>query len=644
MKRWLSGLLISSFLTVTVYTLAEPIPTEVWAKEDVLDVEISRNASHISILRAGDGGNSSATIEVYKVGEGGVNSLELLRRVDSEPMEITGYAWLSDKIFIMTLVQQVRDKIDGFNQGVYEYKFALVDVESGEMNAFDARETGLTHLLPKEPNKVIISTLEKDRRVPQYYELDLETGDKRLVLRGNMGRRSVVFNADGEPKFSFGLDRTTKESVNYYRPTKESGWTEIHRQHLDAFDSFAVLGMDHEYPGNAFVLAHNGRDKAAVWSFNLETKEYGELLYARNDRDVAGAVYHSNRWTNPDEIVGFSTLKKDREIVFLNGEEEALYGSLKELIPAAHSLSVTSRSEEGDSMIVYNSGPREPPTYYWYHKGKFKVIGSNYPELPTKDLADVDLINYKTRDGMTIPAYVTVPQGEGPFPLVVLPHGGPFVREYISFDLWSQMLANHGYLVIQPQYRGSRGLGLQHYKSAFEDGGEAGFAMQDDLDDGALALVKKGLADKDRIAMFGWSYGGYTSLVAAMRNPQIYQCTMAGAAVSDPIMQVNYYRDDTFGAQRAEQLTTWGDAFSPIREIEKINVPMLVIHGELDQRVPVDHSRKLAKRIRDNEHLFKYVEIEGIDHFSNTMKRDHREQLYAEMIGFLQNDCGPDGL
>ena len=647
MKRSIPALLVLGFLATTFCLPANAaIPVEVWAKEEILNVELSRNASYISIMRAGDSGDSGAVIEVYSVGDGGVDSLELVRRIDAEPMDITGMGWIGDKHFIMNLRQQVRHKIDGFNQGVYEFKYAIVNVDTGNMNSFEARDAALAHVLPKNPNKVIISYAEQDRRGLQYYEIDLEKDGKRLVIRGNLARRSVRFDGDGNPRFSSGFDSNSRESVSYYRAPGKSGWEEIHRSHIDDFETFGVLGMDPDpqYAGHAFVLAHNGQDKAAIWSFKLDTKEFVEPIYARKDRDVAGARYHSNGWVNPDLVVGFVTLRKTPEVFFLDGKEEALYKQLQQLIPNAYSFAISSRSEEGDSLIIRNTGPREPTTYYWFHKGKFSVVGSRQPELPSKALADVELITYKARDGMEIPAYVTIPQGKGPFPLVVLPHGGPYVREYISFHPWSQMLANHGYLVIQPQYRGSQGLGLSHYKAAFEEKSEAGYAMQDDLDDGAMALVEKGLADKDRIAMFGWSYGGYTSLVAAMRKPQIYQCTIAGAAVSDPIMQVNYYRDRMFGAQREEQLTTWAGAFSPVKELENINVPMLVIHGEHDQRVPVDHSRKLVNRVRENDNLFKYVEIEGIDHFSTTMWRRHREQLYSEMIAFLKNDCGPDGL
>lgn len=164
--------------------------------------------------------------------------------------------------------------------------------------------------------------------------------------------------------------------------------------------------------------------------------------------------------------------------------------------------------------------------------------------------------------------------------------------------------------------------------------------MQDDKDDGALYLVEEGLADPNRMAMFGWSYGGYAALVAASRTPQIYQCVIAGAAVSDPNMQVNYYRFELRGTPALEQINMWDDSISPIKEVEKVNVPMLLIHGDVDQRVPLDHAKKYRKLLDKYNKNYKYLELKGADHFSNTWTYDHQRSIYTSMIDFLENDCG----
>jgi len=271
-------------------------------------------------------------------------------------------------------------------------------------------------------------------------------------------------------------------------------------------------------------------------------------------------------------------------------------------------------------------------------------LGSANTLLKSEDLAEVEYVSYSARDGKKINGYITKPKGAGPHPLVVMPHGGPFVGEVSVYDEWAQLLANNGYMVLQPQYRGSTNYGLDFYKSAFINGGEGGGAMQDDKDDGAKYLVSQGLVDPNRMAMFGWSYGGYAALVAASRPNNIYQCVIAGAAVADNVQQVNYYRNRIRGSSRTEQLKFWDESINPIDEVEKVNVPMLLIHGSIDQRVPVKHSKKYIDALKKHNKDFQYVELKDADHFSNTIRFDHKMQFYPKMIEFLQNDCGPDGL
>ena len=275
---------------------------------------------------------------------------------------------------------------------------------------------------------------------------------------------------------------------------------------------------------------------------------------------------------------------------------------------------------------------------------ELKKVGSQQPLLAPEILANVEYITYTARDGRKIPGFVTRPHGDAPFPLIVLPHGGPFIQETIVYDEWAQMLANNGYMVLQPQYRGSKGYGAEHYLSAINGGGQGGYKMQDDKDDGALYLVEQGLVDKDRIALYGWSYGGYAALIAASRTPQIHQCVIAGAAVTDTQMQYNYYRNRDRGHGQHQQLSMWGDSINPIDEVEKVNVPVMIVHGSVDQRVPPLHAKKYVRELEKYGKDFKYVELDGADHFSSTLFYRHQIKLYEEIIAYLENDCGPGGL
>jgi len=647
---WLFLAVISLAVTLPV-SAGEPYPLKYWALRDVVsNVRVSPDGNYLALMKIPTR-DADPVIEVYQA-----SNFEKKPFVfNADPMEIIGFYWVGDHDIIVSFRQRVRDKIDDFNQGVYEYKLALLDVKKQKVEQFRETNPSIENTLSNKPNKVILSynpggdarlsKVDRAFRPRSYYEFDIEKGTKKLLMQGKLSMGQVQFNADGEAWTARGFDRGKDEYIWYIRnPEDDSGWEEIYRQHEDSFENFSIEGIDRSKPDTLFVIANNGRDKQALWEFNVRTKTFGEIIYARNDVNVAGVRYHSNSWTNDDTVVGVAYYTDKLHFEYFDALEGATYAQLEGVIPDAYNLRISSRSRDGKTLTIYNYGPHDPGSYYLLKDGRLKAIGSKQPLLKSADLADVKYINYPSRDGKTIHAYITVPKGEGPFPTIVMPHGGPFVSETVSYDEWGQMLANNGYLVLQPQYRGSTNYGLDFYMTAFKDGGQGGYKMQDDKDDGVLHLIKEGLTDPDNVAMFGWSYGGYAALVAATRTPQLYQCVIAGAAVSDTLMQVTYYSDRMRGASKMEQLNMWVDSISPIDEVEKVNVPLMLIHGSVDQRVPPEHVRRYIDELEKHHKPYKYVELDGADHFSNTLFYDHQIKLYESLIGFLRNDCGPGGV
>ncbi len=635
-------------------TPLEPYPLEHWAlRATISNVGLSRDGTYMGLMRIPTRG-ANPIIEVYETADLAKEPF----RLDADPMEIVQYSWVSDDALTFTLRQKVRDRIEGYNQGVYEFKFALLDLMKQETTELGNRNILVAHVLPDEPDKIIVEYFPTDTRGPgarskdayrsrSYHLMDLKTGKTTLHIRGRPTTGRIFFDADGNPRFTQGFDRNAQSYVWYTRRPGSSRWEEVHRQHEDEFGFFGIEGVDDMKADSILVTALNGEDTYGLWSLDINTKTM-EPIYRRSDVDIIGTRTHSNPWTHMGKVVGVGYFKDNYHIEYFEDADSALeaatYAQLESIIPYAHYVRIVSRSRDGATIVVTNEGPRDPGTYYLLKGGRFQPIGSRKPLLDGENLADLKRIEYKSRDGLTIPGFITVPHGEPPFPLVVMPHGGPFVHEIILFDEWAQLLANNGYLVLQPQYRGSQGYGMEFYTAAFEEGGQGGYAMQDDKDDGALHLVKEGLADPDRMAMFGWSYGGYAALVAAYRTPQIYQCTVAGAAVADRMMQVNYFRDRIDTAEGLAFVNTWLRSLSPIEDAEKVNVPMLIVHGDVDQRVPVDHADKYLKELDKHGKSYKYVELEGADHFSNTLFYDHKIKFYGALIDYLKNDCGPGGL
>lgn len=646
-----AGLLMAAPLLgpAAVAETAKPLPLEAWAIREVMqNAEVNPSGEQIAWMM-NDSREGDPIIQVFdieKLGDTPIN-------VGADTMEIQAFSWVTDTKMLVSFRQKIRNRIEGFNRGVYANKLALFDTDTRKFTEL-GDNFSIASLLPGEPNTVIISVpndrfglnLEDDPfaafRPRTYYRLNLDTGARSLILKGNNRTATAAFDADGNPRFSSGYDAAKREFVFYARNPGETSWREIMR--LDSFDlsssNFDIAAFDPSNPDKVYITANNGDDKVGLWQADLRTGKVEDLLYRRGDVDVAGVRRTSNFWANGPVPVGIYYYGAKLETEWIDPEEQALFEGLEAAIPNAHQVSISSRSRDGNTMVVFNSGPKDPGTYYLLRNGELTRLGSENPLVSFEDLSEVRYIKYPARDGREVAGYLTVPKGEGPFPLIVMPHGGPFVAEIVGYDEWAQMFANNGYMVLQPQYRGSLGYGLDHWKSAY---GEGGLKMQDDKDDGALWLVKEGLADKDRLAMFGWSYGGYAAAVAASRDENIYQCAIAGAAVVDGNMQLNYYRDGLLPATEYWELRR-REGVQPLDEVAKVNIPLMVIHGDVDQRVPFDHYKKYTSALDKAGILYKGVVLEGADHFYTTLFYNHQLKLYKEMTSFLKNDCGPGGL
>ena len=643
------------FCSVGLQADGQPYPIEDWAKRsDIASVQLSPDGNKLALLKipTDDG---MPILEIFNANDLAAKPF----RMDAKPMEMERFYWATDDTIIFTAKLKVRDKIEGWNQGVYENKGGLLTlVTKGSKKKPKWKSISdldfIQSTLPTKPNKVLIAVRLKTgtrKDSPKdlfytYFEYDIKTGRRVKVAAGAgpSGRVGVSrFDSNGEPRFGSRYDGLSNSFETYYRKKGSQEWELIHTRHRDDFQNWFPVEFDPDVPGNLLVIAHNGNNTTGLWSFNPATKEYEEHIYQRSDVDV-GVRGHSNSYTNAEEITAVTyTDGRDTKFEWFNGEEKALYEQLKSLIPYSDNMRIGTRSRDGKSFVVTNSGPRDPGTYYLFKNNALQVVGSRGPQFSGEKLADVKVINYKARDGKDIKGYITVPNSEPPYPLIVMPHGGPFVPdERVGFDPWGQMFANRGYMVLQPQYRGTRGLGLDFYTTAFINGGQGGYQMQDDKDDGALYLAEQGLVDRDRMMMYGWSYGGYAALVAASRTPQIYQCVIAGASVPDGNDQLSYYRNQLarFPDRGAiEQVAMWDDSINPIKEVAKVNVPMLVIHGDVDQRTPPRAARAYIEALEENNKEHKVIWLEGADHFFTSWYYHHMLEMYTAMFDFLDSDC-----
>ena len=641
-----------------------PVPIDNWALRDVItNIELNPSGTMmLTVMTASKDGDYF--VEFRKTD----NLSEVHRRINADPMEIISANWLNDDTIFGTAWQVTRKSVGGPEEDVRDYitySYNVKDDKWSKLSTSEFSKAGgnieIVSLLPKEEDKVLITTrpdvfggndLSQLLSPASYYKLDLRTGAKQLVYKGNREAPFVGFDLDGNIVYKVeSKDDIQREFVkspgsrdwNLLSETDLGKEENIHRVLMGYWGFQGMKGTD-PYTALTIERGPNG-DNSALYEVDLRTGERGQMIaQAPNGSDVMRVARSSNYWAGDQRVVAAVYPGEKMERVWLDEREKSLHDKIARQIPNAHQVSIRSRSRDGQKMIINNRGPRDPGSYYYLDGNSLMPLGSANPTVKPDDLSDVRFEMITARDGGKVPTYITMPKGSGPFPTVVLPHGGPHVNEVITYDEWGQVLANNGYMVIQPQYRMSTGWGVKHFESAY---GEHGLAMQDDKDDAALWAVEQGLADPDRLAMFGWSYGGYAALVAAQREPNLYQCVIAGAAVAAP-GKVYRMRRSPWAPKPLDQWSKdrGGTTVDPVEAIDKVNIPVMMVHGDWDSRVLYfnykDYKKAAKKAGKDN--MMKFVTLKGADHFYRTLMNEHQEDLYTEMLDFLKNDCGPGGL
>ncbi|WP_284124592.1 alpha/beta hydrolase family protein [Parerythrobacter aestuarii] len=633
------------------------VPIEVWSLRDsITAMQLSPDGKHILLLK-NESKEGENILEIYATAD----MSKPLRRLNADPMELISARWVSNNYIFGTAWQQKRKSVKKQEEDSRSYRTYSYNLDKNKFNQVEGNFS-IVSTLPDDPNTVLVQTGRGDSdltgvdpfdlfRPRSYYRYNLESGARSLVLKGTTKYPFASFDNNGYPRFTQGQD-DDKTVRTYYRKPGDGSWKQFGPvlDQNDPSQLYRLLGgfqgpagFDPSNPNIGYMIeARNGADKASLWEFNFETGEYTRELFKAENADVMGILQSSI--PGDERLVAAVYPGAKMEYHWFDEEEKALYAQLEQLIPNAHQVRISSRSLDGQSMIVTNSGPRDPGSYWFVKDGKIVKLGSRNPYLKPDQLSDVEFIRYPARDGMMIPGYVTKPKGEGPFPLIVLPHGGPAVPEVVGYDEWGQLLANAGYMVLQPGYRQTVGWGQKHFDAAYD---QHGYAMQDDKDDGALYLVEQGLVDPDRIAMFGWSYGGYAALVAAQREDNIYQCAIAGAAVS----RADVWYRDVVDAYAPKALDDWFQTrgvktgVHPYNDVAKTNIPLLMVHGDVDRRVLYYHMKDFKDAAdKLGKTNIQYLTLKGADHFYTTLMYEHQEAFYTKMLDYLANDCGPGGL
>ncbi|WCM25771.1 S9 family peptidase [Sphingomonas sp. QA11] len=467
---------------------------------------------------------------------------------------------------------------------------------------------------------------------PEVRDFDVSTGKGKRVLAPSTDVMDWYADSTGTVRLGIAYVDSTRTSKMLYRDRNDQTFRTVDKVRGPGASLGNVPAMFLPEPGKAIAYDDAGGFNA-LYNLDLASLKTGEKLFGVPGYDIDNLITGDGG----TRLIGIHYTDTRARTHWFDPALADIQAKIDQAV-GTRRAQIKSWSRDFKVLIVLVDSPDNPGTYYIFRQdeGVMHVFASVNEGLGRKAYGPVSSIRYKARDGLEIEAILTRPKGGTGknLPLIVMPHGGPFARDDESWDWWAQFLASRGYAVIQPNYRGSSG-----YGTAFSEkgNGQWGLAMQDDLIDAIKWAAKEGIADPRRVCIVGGSYGGYAALRAAQRDHGTYRCAISYAGVSD--MAAILRHDGSFlnGGRSKDywrsQSTDLKGA-SPINFATDFSIPVLVMHGKVDARVPVKQSREMVEKLKAAGKTYRYIEQPlGDHHFS---READRIQFLKEMEAFLK--------
>jgi dienelactone hydrolase len=483
---------------------------------------------------------------------------------------------------------------------------------------------------PESPRTVLIEKYNPFVGL-RVLELDVYNGDANPYEQPHQYIGS--FGTDGHGNLRLGWGRYDMKVYYHARLQGEKKWRRLGRVGVfdrgeEAFEPIAVI------PGTNYAYAMRDKDgRAALWKIDLADKEDPQLVFASSRVDIRPVMTPDNR------VLAVLPDSRSKDAFYVEPSAELLGEVLGKLFKD-RVYNILDMSADLKTVVVESESDVHAPEYHVLdltgEQAKLQRIGSRFPGLDKAELASTEYLYYPARDGTKIPAFLTRPVGAGtkPPPLIILPHGGPWARDAWGFDTWVQVLAREGYAVLQMNYRGSDGYGNAWRDASFQDWG--GLPYTDTMDGLKWAIEQKH-GDPARVCVVGGSFGGYLALAAAVRDSALLKCVVSVAGVSD----LRELRTDSnfFQGSKVVKAQIGHDAEklkadSPRLHAERINVPVLLVHGAEDYTVEPDHSQFMARALQTAGKSYKLVMIQDTDHYFQN--QPDQRQLFTTITEFLR--------
>jgi dipeptidyl aminopeptidase/acylaminoacyl peptidase len=546
-------------------------------------------------------------------------------RVTSETArDISGYFWKGDRILYV--------KDFGGDENFHVVSVNLKGEDLKDLTPGEKVRAQIVDGLVDDDAHIIVSHNKRDAKVFDVFRTNVATGEEKLIAQNPGNITSWLTDHDGKLRVA-----GTTDGVNttlLYREKEEDAFKPLLTTNFKESVAPLFFTFDNK---RLYVASNRGRDKLGIFEFDPVTAKEGKLIGESSEVDVDGLNFSRKRKVLTTYT--YTTWKEQRH--FLDKESEAMFKAVQAKLPG-YEIAFASANKAEDKFIVatYNDKTRGKRYIYDKASGKLDFIADISPWLPESELADMKPVSYKSRDGLTINGYLTLPKGVAAknLPVVVNPHGGPWARDSWRFNPEVQFLANRGYAVFQMNFRGSTGYGRKFWEASFKQWGKT---MQDDVTDGVQWLVKEGIADPKRVAIYGGSYGGYTTLAGVTFTPDLYAAAVDYVGVSNlftfmgtippywkPYLEMLY--EMVGNPEKDKDLLA---SASPALHADKIKTPLFIAQGAKDPRVNKAEADQMVEALKKRGVTVEYMVKDNEGHgFRN---EENRFEFYEAMEKFL---------
>lgn len=601
-----------------------------FAKPKASAFQLSPDGKYMSYMEKDKDGKRHVYVKETDTGN-------VTRVIEEKEELIKGYGWINKERLIYVMDE-------GGNENYHIFAVNIDGSNEKALTPFEGVKAQIINSLKDQKDYIIISMNKNNPQVFEPYKLNVVTGDLEQLFENKDIKNPIQgfdFDKDGELRAYSKLLDGIKNQL-YYKDLETGEFNLLVTTDWD--ESFGISGFNYASTNKneAYVMTNLDSDKLRLVLYDLKENKIIKEVFSNTEYDVSGMARSRKR---NYEIDYFYYNGEKSVTVPVSETYKKLHRKMEEAFPNKE-FGIAGYDDNEENYLIMVQSDKLYGTYYQYDTKteKFTLLYDLMPQLKEEDMAEMRPIKFKSRDGLTIHGYITLPKealNGQKVPLIVNPHGGPQgVRDSWGFNPETQLFASRGYATLQVNFRISGGYGKEFLRAGF---GQVGRKAMDDVEDGVNYVIEQGWIDKDKIAIYGASHGGYATLMGLIKTPELYACGVNYVGVSNiftlfksmpeywkPYMKIMYKiwydLEDEKEAEIAKEV-------SPVFHVDKIKKPLFVVQGANDPRVNINESDQIVSALRakgyDVPYMVKYNEGHGFSREENSL------ELYKYMLGFF---------